>query len=282
MKKILKLVIQLFAKSMIIFSSKINAGRYFIDELIKAIFSKKKTIKHKNIELNFYAPNRLNFFRVDTFSSKEPETLEWIDTFKKKSVFWDIGANIGLYSCYAATRANCRVYAFEPSVFNLELLVKNININSLSNKVTIISLPLSENLAFKPFNMSTKEWGGAMSNFGENLDHENLQGLFKYNFNYNTFGLSIDQSVKLLNFAKPNYIKIDVDGIEHLILKGATDTLKDVDSLLVETNDNDKKQSGDTEKYLTEAGFKLKHKFHSELIEKSEKFSTFFNQIWIK
>jgi len=31
-----------------------------------------------------------------------------------------------------------------------------------------------------------------------------------------------------------------------------------------------------------EAEFKLKHKFHSELIEKSEKFSTFYNQIWIK
>ena len=39
---------------------------------------------------------------------------------------------------------------------------------------------------------------------------------------------------------------------------------------------------GDTEKYLMEAGFKLKHKYHSELIEKSEKFSTFFNQIWTK
>ena len=51
---------------------------------------------------------------------------------------------------------------------------------------------------------------------------------------------------------------------------------------LVEINDNDKKQSGDTEKYLMEAGFKLKHKYHSELIEKSEKFSTFFNQIWTK
>ncbi len=282
MKKILKLIIQVFTKSIIAFLSKLNAGRYFIDELSGSIFNIKKTIKHKELQFSFYVPNRLNFFRVATFSSKEPETLEWIDTFKKKSVFWDIGANIGLYSCYAAARANCQVYAFEPSVFNLELLAKNININSFSNKIRIISFPLCESLAFKPFNMSTMERGGALSNFGENLDHENLQKMFKYNFNYNTFGLSIDQSVKLLNFAKPNYIKIDVDGIEHLILKGATDTLKDVDSLLVEINDNDKKQSGDTEKYLMEAGFKLKHKLHSELIEKSEKFSTFFNQIWTK
>ena len=126
MKKILKLIIQVFTKSIIAFLSKLNAGRYFIDEFTKAILRKKKTIKHKNLEFDFYVPNRLNFFRVDTFSTKEPETLEWIDTFKKKSVFWDIGANIGLYSCYAVKRADCQVYAFEPSVFNLELLAKKI------------------------------------------------------------------------------------------------------------------------------------------------------------
>ena len=44
-------------------------------------------------------------------------------------------------------------------------------------------------------------------------------------FKYKTVGISIDQAISHLNFAKPNYIKMDVDGIEHLILKGATDTL---------------------------------------------------------
>ena len=87
MKKILKLTIKFFAKILIKFSSKVNAGRYFIDELINAILHKKKTIKHNDLEFNFYVPNRLNFFRVDTFSTKEPETLEWIDTFKKKVYF---------------------------------------------------------------------------------------------------------------------------------------------------------------------------------------------------
>ena len=280
MKKILKLVIQLFAKSMIKFSSKINAGRYFIDELSKAIFSKKKTIKHKNIEFNFYVPNRLNFFRVDAFSSKEPETLEWIDTFKKNSVFWDVGANIGLYTCYAVKRTDCQVYAFEPSVFNLELLAKNIYLNSLSGKVAIISLPLFDSLAVRPFYMTTKEWGGALSNFGESVDHDGLP--MTSVFKYKTVGMSIDQAVSLLNFAKPNYIKMDVDGIEHLILKGATDTLKSAESLLIEVNDNYAKQAKDTEEYLTKAGFKLKQKRHSEIIEKSAVFSSFYNQIWTR
>ena len=280
MKKILKLIIKVFAKSIIKFSSKINAGRYFIDELSSAIFRKKKTIKHKDLEFSFYIPNRLNFFRIDTFSSKEPETLEWIDTFKKKSVFWDIGANIGLYSCYAVKRADCQVYAFEPSVFNLELLAKNVYLNSLSDKVAIISFALFDSLAVRPFYMTSKEWGSALSNFGESADYKGspMTSIFKYK----TVGMSIDQAVSLLNFEKPNYIKIDVDGIEHLILKGATDTLKSAESLLIEVNDDFIKQARDTEEYLTKAGFRLKQKRHSEMVAKSAAFSSFYNQIWTR
>ena len=58
--------------------------------------------------------------------------------------------------------------------------------------------------------------------------------------------MSVDQTVKPFKFARPNYIKMDVDGIEHLILKGATDTLKSAESLLIEVNDNFVKQAKET------------------------------------
>ena len=279
MKKILKLIIKFFAKSIIKFSSKINAGRYCIDELSSAIFRKKKTIKHKDLEFSFYIPNRLNFFRIDTFSSKEPETLEWIDTFKKKSVFRDIGANIGLYSCYAVKRADCQVYAFEPSVFNLELLAKNIYLNSLSDKIVIISLPLFDNLAVRSFYMMAKEWGGALSNFGESVDHDGLPKTSV--FKYKTVGMSIDQAESLLNLAKPNYIKIDVDGIEHLILKGGEKVLLNTKELLIEVNEKFELQKNNCAKYLNELGFSLKEKKRGDLF-KDKDLSSVYNQIWTK
>jgi len=101
-------------------------------------------------------------------------------------------------------------------------------------------------------------------------------------FDYKTIGISMDQAVNLLNIPQPDYIKMDVDGIEHLILKGATDTLKSAESLLIEVNDNFAKQAKDTEEYLTKAGFKLKQKRHSEIIAKSAAFSSFYNQIWTR
>ena len=72
-----------------------------------------KFIKISNLKVKFFVPNSLVNWRVETFHSKEPETLEWINTFDKnqKFIFWDIGSNIGLYSIYNAIKnENSKLY----------------------------------------------------------------------------------------------------------------------------------------------------------------------------
>jgi FkbM family methyltransferase len=275
MKKIIKCIIEIFAKNLISLFTRFNSGRFFLDQVSKNIFTKKKHVKHNNLEFNFYTPNRINYFRAETFSTKEPETLRWIDTFKKNSVFWDIGANVGLYSCYAAKKIECKVYAFEPSVFNLELLSKNIFINSLMDKIIIIPFPVTNKLGINTFNMSSTEWGDALSTFGENISKEqqNKLNIFKYN----TVGMSMNDCVKLLKLKKPNYIKIDVDGIEDLILKDSRSILESAESILVEVDNSFEKQAKNIEKYLLDAGFHLKETQYSQLGYKN-----LLNQIWVK
>ena len=185
-----------------------------------------------------------------------------------------------MYSCYAAKKVGCKVYSFEPSVFNLELLARNIHLNSLSEKITIVPIPLSDVTSFKNFFMTTKEWGGAFSNFGESTDHHGKP--ISNNFYYKTLGISIDQAVNQINFEKPNYIKMDVDGIEHLIINGANKAIKNVESILIEVNDDYIKQSKEVNEHLNSLGFRLKEKKHSEIIEQSSKFSSFYNQIWVR
>ena len=93
----------------------------------------------------FFIPNQLTEWRVNTFFSKEPETLEWIDGFEKKEkiVFWDIGANIGLYSIYNAIKnENSLTISFEPSTSNLRVLSRNISVNNLDEKNTNLILDI--------------------------------------------------------------------------------------------------------------------------------------------
>ncbi len=253
-------------------------GRIFLDQISKENMSSIRKINHKNHTFFFSTPNILNNFRAMTFSSKEPETLEWIDRMPIGEVFWDIGANVGLYSIYAAKTKKCIVYSFEPSVFNLELLSRNIYLNKLQNKITIIPLPLSDHLKKNSLIMSNTDWGGAMSTFGENYGHDGKK--INKKFQFSTIGISIDEIVRLLKVPIPKYLKIDVDGIEQLILKGAKKNLSQIKSILIEVNDDFIEQRDSVSQILQNAGFKLKEKKHSEMFEGDKSFSNVYNQIW--
>jgi FkbM family methyltransferase len=234
-------------------------------------------VEHEGECFEFAIPNRLNEYRADTFSTKEPETLEWIDQIPRGSVLWDIGANVGLYTCYAAKRRDCRVVAFEPSVFNLELLARNIALNEVTNRVTIFPLPISGELGIASMNLTTTEWGGALSTFGRDYGYDGKS--MRKVFEFRTLGVRMDDAVALLNISQPDFIKIDVDGIEHLVLSGGLQTLRGVKGVLVEINDDFAEQSQSAAQYLVDAGMRLTSKTHSELVEHSD-FRCAFNQIW--
>ena len=95
-----------------------------------------------DINLLIHSNGRIVDYRVKTFSTKEPETLNWIENFGNEGPFYDIGANIGLYSLYYAKIFGNQVYAFEPNYQNLVNLTKNINLNNLTEKIIVISNPI--------------------------------------------------------------------------------------------------------------------------------------------
>lgn len=139
---------------------KTELGRYLFEQVLSTALNRTSTVKHKGMKLTFATPNSMNHFRVETFSTKEPETLEWIKRMERGSLIWDIGANVGLYSIYAAKSRGCLVFAFEPSVFNLELLARNIFLNKLTDLIVIVPLPLSDRISISKLNMSMTDWGG--------------------------------------------------------------------------------------------------------------------------
>ena len=241
--------------------------------------SHTREIKHGGVNLSFVVPNSLNDYRITSFSSKEPETLAWIDTFTKNSVFWDVGANIGLYSCYAAQKRKCHVISFEPSIFNLELLARNIHQNSLNKRVNIMPLAVTNTESISELNLSTTEWGGALSSFGESYGQDGYE--LDIEFSYRTFGASLDILLNMFNLEQPKYLKIDVDGIEHLVLKGGTKLLDGVQEILIELNDGFVEQAETSYQILNAAGFSLKEKTLVPYLEGTN-LEKIANQLWVK
>ncbi len=246
-----------------------------------------KKINILNTKTSFFIPNRLVEWRVDTFFTKEPETLEWIDGFEKKDnlIFWDIGANIGLYSIYNVIKnKNSVSISFEPSSSNLRVLTRNVSINKLENNIKVFPLPLTnKDNQFQIMNESDFIEGGSLNSFGEKFNFEGK--IFENKMNYQILGTSINYLIENNTLEIPDYIKIDVDGIEHFILEGASKYLenKKIKSLSIEINENFKEQYIKVMEIMKKSNFKVLHKKHNkDLIPAESKYSKIFNYIFIR
>jgi FkbM family methyltransferase len=247
---------------------------FWLDIQSRRIAARTSTASHtvagKSYKFVFHSPNALCQWRIDTFSTKEPDTLDWIDRHGGDGVLFDIGANVGLYSIYYAKTQLGNVYAFEPSVFNLGLLVKNINANRAEDKIRIVTNPLTAQNEFADFNLQVTDEGGALSAFGveHGQDGKPLQKVLSYQ----TCGFSLDYLMEQGILSEyPSLIKADVDGIEHLILRGARKTLTHplCRTILIEVHQDFEALSIEVATILSEAGFELAT--HGSI-----------NQIWIK
>jgi len=157
-------------------------------------------------------------------------------------------------------------------------LARNIYLNQLVDKVVKIPLPLSDSIKASRLNMTSTEWGAALSSFGEDYGHDG-KALNKV-FEFSLVGLSMDETVGLLKVPHPTHIKIDVDWIEHLILLGGQSVLNQIKEVLVEVNDDFHHSLTSVNNYLSAAGLSLKWKRHAAMYDSSEHFGKVYNQLW--
>ena len=208
--------------------------------------------------LKFYAPSPLLRARAAGVMSKEPDTIAWIDGFAADAVFWDIGANVGVFSLYAAATRRCRVLAFEPSAANFFALTKNIELNSLADRVTAYCLAVAPATELGIINLDSAAIGAAMSQFGKagegsryaNGQQPIVQG---------AAGVTLDDLVARFNPQPPTYIKVDVDGLELPILLGGSTMLrrKELRQVMVELSLTHQPERDRAVQWLHDQGFTL-------------------------
>ena len=137
--------------------------------------------------------------------------------FPDDLVFWDIGANVGLYSVLLASKyPNSRVVAFEPNMKVHSLLKKNLSLNKLSN-IVIEEVALSK-----------------LIGKGKLLTQESRLGAGKLDLNPDKFESDMNLTVttgkaflKLHPELIPNLVKIDVEGHEPEVIQGMLEVIQE-------------------------------------------------------
>lgn len=193
-------------------------------------------------------------WRYETLLEKEPETIRWIRCFNRGDLLWDIGANVGIYSLFAALQGT-RVLAFEPHFANYFQLCANVCINDAASEVLPICLSFARATRIERLNMVSVDFGTSMSSFGSTLDFRG--NAFEPAFAQGMLGIGIDRFISTFGAEVPNHIKIDVDGLELEIVESAVQTLAlpAVRSVSVELIEGDTAQTSAVRSIMNDCGF---------------------------
>jgi hypothetical protein len=141
----------------------------------------------------------------------------------------------------------------------------------MTDRIVIISNPIADDSAVSDFNLSSIVEGSAHSTFKETWNQKGEK--LEVNFSYKTLGFKLDDLIMNNYLPLPSIVKIDVDGIEHLILQGSRALLAapNLISVLVEVHSEFTELSQSVSRIMSEFNFRL-----------DSNRSSFENQVWIK
>jgi len=195
-------------------------------------------VEHEGKTVSYLTPSSFLKWRVDSLFTKEPCTIEWIAQFRAGEVLVDVGANVGMYTVWAAKTRGVRVFAFEPESQNYGLLNRNLMLNGLGESVKAYCLALSDAAGLSELHLASTDPGTSCHQLGEKVDHHHRPA--KPRFSQGCVSARLDDLVRDGVVPPPQHIKIDVDGFEPKVIAGAAQVLRapQTRSLLIEVNQN--------------------------------------------
>lgn len=211
-------------------------------QLVK-LFVPRKKVSVDGVSFTLPCINWVTHFRWYLFEKKESEVRSYIDNYiEEGDVFFDVGANIGVFSIYAAKRhENIICHCFEPEYSNLYLLKENIIENKLIDKVNIVSAAIGNFVGFSKLNI--QDFTPASAAHTESKEEIKItdEG-YAVVWAEGIMSVTIDYMCQQLKVV-PNALKIDTDGNEDKVLEGAVETLCDkrLRSIVIEMPDENEK-----------------------------------------
>lgn len=193
-----------------------------------------------------------------TFLTKEPDTVEWIESYKNSGAsLIDVGANIGIYSLYYASLSiDSKVYCLEPDASSYVSLIKNISINNFKNINARLIAASNEN-GWLDIDLSTYEAGAGAGSIDGSYDFSKLDS--SYGVTQPVFSQTLDSMTKDIDMTNGVILKIDVDGHELSILQGSKEFLKNklLRSVIIELNTKSDAEISNVLSLFEECGMSL-------------------------
>ncbi|MBG9377134.1 FkbM family methyltransferase [Panacibacter sp. DH6] len=203
--------------------------------------------------MRLYKDSILSKYIYNGFEQAELTFVQKV--LKPGDTFFDIGSNMGFFALYAAqiTGANGKVYAFEPTPVIYKRLTENISENNFSN-VQAENIGLSDAKGF------LKLFIAEAGKDGWNSFAKEKEGQQSIEVPVNTLDHYVESNN--VDTAKIRFIKIDVEGWEIPVVRGALKTINAHDDiiLMMEFTESNSKAAGynigDLYDIIEQQGFK--------------------------
>lgn len=163
---------------------------------------------------------------------------------RPSDLFVDVGANVGSYTILAAAAVGCRCISFEPDVSTASALERNVKANGVSDRVDIRRIAVGAD-----------EGEVAFTSGYDTLNHVATPGEDSRVTTVEVATLDSELAGK-----SPALLKVDVEGFEGEVLRGASETLAlpELAAVIIETNGSGRRYRGSDEglhDVLSAAGF---------------------------
>ena len=185
------------------------------------------TVKVRDLDIRFHVINRRLLQISNDLENIEPDLLDWIDTLEAGTVLYDLGASNGPFAIYAALRG-MRVVAFEPEAQNFAVLEMNhyLNRECIEYPIVSMNMALGDTAGLGKIYCRDYVAGTHVKILDAPLKVIERDTFVPEHVQYVPRD-TLDHAIERYRLPKPACLKIDVDGSEMPLLRGARKTLGD-------------------------------------------------------
>lgn len=202
-----------------------------------------------------------------TLVNERDVLADLLENLRVNDIFYDIGANLGIYTCFAASKIdpheNGEVLAFEPAPKNVSRIERNLELNDLEAEIHPIAL--SDTSGTTHLSIPTEAIGEQRHSITQDSTDDTIEVQTKRADTLVSEGAS-----------RPTVVKIDVEGAEMAVLEGFAETLSESSCRLLycETHtDSDQDLEASVRSKIESFGFEITDEFQcgSETVLKARR-----------